>query len=186
MNKNYLVATIGNQSIHSVVGRIGGNIPEYFLDKSEQIDGYKFYLSIEHPAQKGMYLTILVPQQYDIMLEKNIYPHCAIKVIPHTSSIESKNCNYTLEQINKMNLVGYKTALEGEFITVTSQFNLLQDEIYYFENLVDAGYKPFLQIDEDYYPEELLTGSYIFGYGALYLYQHEETKEVIAGFWQYS
>ena len=43
-----------------------------------------------------------------------------------------------------------------------------------------------MQIDEDYYPEDILNGNYIFGYGALYLYKNFALNDIIAGFWQYS
>lgn len=44
----------------------------------------------------------------------------------------------------------------------------------------------FLSIDEDGYSEDVTIGSYPFGYGALYLYKHCTTNEIIAGFWQCS
>jgi len=43
-----------------------------------------------------------------------------------------------------------------------------------------------LSIDEDGYSEDVISGSYPFGYGALYLYKHHMTNKIIAGFWQYS
>ena len=44
----------------------------------------------------------------------------------------------------------------------------------------------FLQIDEDYYPDGVISGDYVLGYGAMYLYKHRKTNEIIVGFWQYS
>ena len=43
-----------------------------------------------------------------------------------------------------------------------------------------------MQIDEDYYPDDLIDGNYIFGYGALYLYKNIDNNKIIAGFWQFS
>lgn len=40
---------------------------------------------------------------------------------------------------------------------------------------------PFLQIDEEGYFQGM---EYVFMYGALYLYRHKVTGEIIAGFWQ--
>lgn len=43
-----------------------------------------------------------------------------------------------------------------------------------------------LLIEEDGYSEDVAIGNYPFGYGALYLYKHHITNEIIAGFWQCS
>ena len=39
-------------------------------------------------------------------------------------------------------------------------------------------------IDEEGYIEGVFDD--VFNFGAIYLYQHKETKEVVAGFWQCS
>lgn len=36
------------------------------------------------------------------------------------------------------------------------------------------------------YNDELLKGSYVFNFGALYPYKHDTAGEIIAGFWQFS
>lgn len=41
----------------------------------------------------------------------------------------------------------------------------------------------FLQIDEEGYRKNM---EYVFMYGALFLYKHNVTGNIIAGFWQYS
>ena len=46
------------------------------------------------------------------------------------------------------------------------------------------GYKFFMQIDEFYYPENIVKDRFIFSGGALYLYRKND--EIIAGFWQFS
>lgn len=40
-------------------------------------------------------------------------------------------------------------------------------------------------IDEDYYVDTTLKGSYIFAYGALSLFKQKETGEIVASFWQH-
>jgi hypothetical protein len=49
--------------------------------------------------------------------------------------------------------------------------------------LENNSYSFFLQIDEEGYSDEL---DHVFMYGALYLYKHNITGKVIAGFWQCS
>lgn len=73
-----------------------------------------------------------------------------------------------------------------DFLTKSKHPRLIQEESYDMEKLEKEGYEFFVQIDEDYYTEDLINENYIFGYGALYLYRHSENGTVIAGFWQYS
>ena len=73
-----------------------------------------------------------------------------------------------------------------DFFTKSRFPQLIQEESYDTEKLEKEGYEFFVQIDEDYYTEDLINENYIFGYGALYLYRHSENGTVIAGFWQYS
>ena len=103
-------------------------------------------------------------------------------------SDESNNDAFTIKDINKAVIVGYDK-VEGEefdFITKTEEARLIQSEDYYFDALKKDGYTFFMQIDEDYYPDELLDGNYILGYGALYLYKNISSGDIITGFWQCS
>jgi len=56
-------------------------------------------------------------------------------------------------------------------------------ELLYYEELEKDGYSFFLQIDEEGYRKNM---EYVFMYGALFLYKHNVTGNIIAGFWQYS
>ncbi|WP_212995085.1 hypothetical protein [Elizabethkingia argenteiflava] len=122
------------------------------------------------------------------MIDNNIYPNCSVKVFSHLFSEESDNTECTINHINNTPIKGYSKVESDEFnfITKSEHPKLIQDESYYFENLEKDNYTFFIQIDEDYYSENLIDGNYIFGYGALYLYRHNETGKIIAGFWQYS
>lgn len=183
-----LNAKISIFSDGNVIGRIGGNIPEFFLEKLDDIQGYKFYLTVQNPDDGHEYITILTPEGYDDMIDKNIYPNCSVKVFTHMFSDESNNDAFTIKDINKAVIVGYDK-VEGEefdFITKTEEARLIQSEDYYFDALKKDGYTFFMQIDEDYYPDELLDGNYILGYGALYLYKNISSGDIITGFWQCS
>lgn len=183
-----IIAKIEAILSHEVIGRIGGNIPDYFMDKLDNIREFNFYASFQHPENKDKYITILVPKSYNDMIDNNIYPDCSVKVFVHTLSSESNNKGYTIEHIKKTTITGYTKVSQDEFnfITKSESPTLIQDEEYYYENLKKDGYEFFMQLDEDYYPDNIIDGNYIFGYGALYLYRNLITGEIIAGFWQYS
>ncbi len=188
MFKYNLISKISIFSDDNVIGRIGGNIPEFFLDKQDVVRGYKFYLTVQNPDDGHEYITILTPGGYDEMIDNNIYPNCSVKVFTHTFSDESNIDAFTIKHINKAVIVGYdKVESEAfDFITKTEEARLIQSEDYYFDALQKDGYNFFMQIDEDYYPDTLLDGDYIFGYGALYLYKNISGGNIIAGFWQCS
>ena len=182
-----LIATIREKERNKTVGRIGGNIPCLFLDRESEIEGYQFYMVFQNPDNPKEYFSIFVPDDYGIMIDNNRYPDCSVKVFSHPFSKESDNTNYTLRSINKTFLVGYSEADDRfDFLTKSKHPQLIQDESYDMEQLEKDGYEFFVQIDEDYYTEDLINENYIFGYGALYLYRHSENGTVIAGFWQYS
>lgn len=185
MNK---VAKISLDSSSTEIGRIGGNIPTCFLEKKESIEGFRFYMTIQNPDNSDEYISIFVPDSYDTMVDENIYPNCSIKVFTHSFSVESSNSFYTLKELHKSSLTGYKEVEneEFDFVTKTHHPRLIQHEDYYLKKLDEDGFTFYLQIDEDYYPENLLSGNYILGYGALYLYKHKKTGNIIVGFWQYS
>lgn len=188
MIKCNLISKISIISDGNVIGRIGGNIPEFFLDKLDIVRGYKFYLTVQNPDDGHEYISILTPEEYDDIIDNNIYPNCSVKVFTHTFSNGSNNDAFTIKHINKAVIVGYDNveSEEFDFITKTEEARLIQPEDYYFDALQKDGYEFFMQIDEGYYPDALLDGDYIFCYGALYLYKNISGGNIIAGFWQYS
>ncbi|MCW3889055.1 hypothetical protein NW915_15945, partial [Enterobacter hormaechei subsp. hoffmannii] len=106
MLKSNLIAKISTLPDGNVIGRIGGNIPEFFLDKLDIVRGYKFYLTVQNPDEAHEYITILTPERYDDMIDKNIYPNCSVKIFTHTHSDESNNDAFTIKHINKAVIVG--------------------------------------------------------------------------------
>lgn len=182
----YLVAEINRLTEGNIVGRLGGNIPKCFLDKEEAIGGYDFYVSFQNPQEPDEYISVFVPKRYEIMIDNNIYPNCAIKVFTHKFSEESDNCEYTIKHIQKSNIIGYKQSDNPQFLTFSAYPILIQEEDFYTSMLNKDSYIFFMQIDEDYYPMNVIKGNYIFGYGALYLYKNIYNDKIIAGFWQYS
>ena len=185
MNK---IANISSDASCNEIGRIGGNIPACLLKNIDSFKHYKFFLMVQNPSASNEYLSIFVPESYDIMVDNNIYPNCSLKVFVHSFSEESNNDSYTLEGLRKSSIVGFEQVEDDEFgfITCAKSPQLIQDEDYYFEKLKEEGFDFLLQIDEDYYPDGVITGNYILGYGAMYLYKHRITNDIIVGFWQYT
>lgn len=118
----------------------------------------------------------------------NFYFSSFSRISCSSFSEESDNDDYTLEGVRKCSLTEFEEVQDDEygFITSGKRPQLIQDEDYYFETLKEDGFDFFLQIDEDYYPDGMISGDYVLGYGAMYLYKHRKTNEIIVGFWQYS
>lgn len=97
--------------------------------------------------------------------------------------VEKRNANLRMCSISE-----YSEDKDSEnvFIKIGGTPFLIQDEETYYKELEEHGFFFFLSIDEDGYSEDVIIGNYPFGYGALYLYKHHMTNEIIAGFWQYS
>lgn len=173
------------QCTSKLIGRIGGNVPGFFLNRQNEICDYRYYLTIQCPFSKDDYISIFVPKSFEKLIDNNIYPKCAVKVFSHPLSEESSNSEYTMDWIHRTAIEGYEESENCQFITVSKEPYLIHDEDFYIEKLHRDDYRFLLQIDEDYYPKNLLDGNYIFAYGTLYIYQNVLTKEIIAGFWQF-
>lgn len=173
------------------INRLGGNIPAYFDNKQDDINGMIFYGCFQHPLKNNLALSIFLPKDHDEMLENNIYPNCTIKIISHPESEESEITSFTNNDLNKIYFEPYKESYDDlpGLVKIGGSLELIQEEPYFYEALEQNGYSYLMKIDEDYYPDELLNGSYPFNYGALYLYYkilENENIDVIAGFWQHS
>ncbi|WP_294481721.1 hypothetical protein [uncultured Bacteroides sp.] len=170
----------------NVKGRVGGNPPKCI---EEQIPSdYNFYATLVHPEKGNTMLSVIIHQDYNTLIDNNIYPSIAVKVIEHEFSkigncTEKRNTNLGMCSISE-----YSEDKDSENILVKIGGTpiLIQDEESYYKELEEHGFSFFLSIDEDGYSEDVAIGSYPFGYGALYLYMHCTTNEIIAGYWQCS
>lgn len=182
-------------------GWIGGNAPEYFDDPAHPVHegdrNYLFYLSLIHPYQPERMISIFIPEEYEDSLEHNIYPDCSIKVLEHPVSTESRKELYTNRGLHHHHISAGEQCSDEQstdqpfLIKMGGTPRLLQNEEYYSAQLKEEGFSFFFQVDEDGYPDTLLQkdASYLFGYGALYVYAQIETAEIkrpVAGFWQFS
>jgi hypothetical protein len=180
-------AKINLGTTDNCIGRIGGNIPEVLKYLDTEIESHLFYMTFQNPTGNN-HISIFVPKDFNVMLESNIYPKCSIKVFMHPESFESLEHSYTIQEITKSGLSKFSVVdpSKFDFITILSNPAHIQDERYYFDRLETDGYEFLLQIDEEYYPDGLLSGNYVFGFGRLYLYKHKKSGRIIAGYWQYS
>lgn len=166
-----------------VRGRIGGNPPKVI---EEQIPtDFRFYATLVHPEKKGVMLSILVHKDFDTLLENNMYPSIEVKVIEHKYSDMGSNTDKRILNLGMNSISDYSENQGNNFLFIKAfgEPRLIQHKSYYYKELENNNYSFFLQIEEEGYRDDM---EYVFMYGALYLYRHNETGEVIAGFWQYS
>ena len=164
-------------------GRIGGNPPINI--ETEIPEGYAFYATLVHPEKEDKMLSILISNDFKILIENNIYPSIAVKVIEHKYSEMGSDINKAITSLSVNSITDYKEIQDDDFqfIKVGGEPRFIQYKDYYYEELEKDGYSFFLQIDEEGYRENM---EYVFIYGALYLYKQNITGEIIAGFWQFS
>ena len=170
----------------NIKGRIGGNPP--IAIESKIPERYGFYATLVHPDKEDKMLSILITKDLDKLVNNSIYPSIDIKVIEHEYSIMSTHSENSLENFNnKMFSIGEYTKEKDSkflFIKVGGEPRFIQNKEFYYKQLLEDNYSFFLMIDEEGYIEEAFDD--VFNFGALYLYKHNDTKEIIAGFWQCS
>lgn len=152
----------------NVKGRIGGNPPKCI---EEQIPcDYNFYATLVHPEKENIMLSIIIHQDYDTLIDNNIYPSIAIKIVEHEFSeigncTEMRNTNLGICSISE-----YSEDKDSENILVKIGGTpiLIQDEESYYKELEKHGFSFFLSIDEDGYSKDVAIGNYPFRYQGQY------------------
>lgn len=182
-------------------GWIGGNAPQFFDDQDDLIhegnQKYLFYLSLIHPFKPESMISIFIPEDYEEYLKNNMYPNCSIKVMEHPISTESIKEMFTNPGLKKHTisdgtLINDQKSMDQSFlIKVGGNPRLIQNEDYYFTNLMEESFSFLFQVDEDGYPETLVQHdyNYPFGFGSLYVFaviKATEMQHPVAGFWQFS
>ncbi|WP_121967106.1 hypothetical protein [Myroides sp. N17-2] len=167
-------------------GRMGGNIPK--LIENDLPDGYGFYATLVHPEKENTMLSICIDRDFERLLANDIYPNINIKVIEHEYSYMSDVDSSSLKDFGLCSISSYTDHITNKneflFIRVYGEPRMIQPKSRYYEQLEKDNYSFFLMIDEEGYDTDLIDT--IFMYGALYLYKHNVTGEVIAGYWQCS
>ena len=140
-------------------------------------------------------ISIFIPD-YETYLNYKIYPECAIKVFEHPfteqSNLSLLRTPFMQEQqyIVKTKICDTNQAIkEPSLIKFGGTPDLIQNKTFYYEALLNDGYKFLFQINENGYPDNLIKGNYPFSFGSLYMYAKitsEEFSNPLAGFWQCS
>lgn len=187
MTALHRVARILSASEKAESGRIGGNLP-LCLEGLKELEGYCFYATFENPNDSTQFISVCVPENYADMLRADIYPDCSIKVFQHPPSLEGMDRSHALSGIRRAGIGPYGKVEDDafDFLTCSKKPILLQEESYYESALLKDGFEFLMQVDEFYYPDGLIEGNVVFGFGALYLYTKGSSGEVVAGYWQYS
>ena len=168
----------------NIKGRIGG--PPPIIIENEIPKGYGFYATFVHPDKEDKMLSICIAKDFKFLLDNSRYPYTAIKVIEHTYSPMGNSIEKSLEDFEgaKASISRYESnEFEFDFIQVRGTPIFIQANAWYWENIDKDKYSFFLSINEEGYIDGLVD---ILCFGAIYLYQNNETKEIIVGFWQHS
>ena len=167
-------------------GRLGGNPP--VVIESLIPENYIFYATLIHPKKENSMLSILIHESFDTRIDNNIYPEIVVKVIEHEYSEQGSLENKRAHGMSMHSISDYDEEVDDKdffLVKAGGAPRLIQFNDYYYKDL-NYNHSYLLQIDEEGYSNDLVADNYPFNYGALYLYEENETNEVIAGFWQYS
>ena len=130
-------------------------------------------------------LSIIIHEDFDTLIKNNIYPSIEVRVIEHKYSEIGINTDKSIVELAVNSISNYSENQQEEFlfIKVGGEPRFIQWKDFYYKELENNNYSFFLQIDEEGYADNM---DYVFTFGGLYLYKHNNTGEIIAGFWQYS
>lgn len=165
-------------------GRIGGNPPKLIEDQLP--NEFQFYATLVHPEKENTMLSILVHKDFKTRIENSIYPSIAVNIIEHEYSETGTNMSKAMPELGVNSISEYNNTPDDRlFVKAGGEPRFIQYKDHYYKKLQEDNYSFFLQIDEEGYSNGLAK-TYIFSFGALYLYKHNETGKIIAGFWQFS
>ena len=130
-----------------------------------ELEGLLFYGSFQHPYQLETQVSVFFNGDPDELLQRRIYPDCAVRVFTHEPSAEGSDTRFTCDYLNLTSI----ESGDEEGLIIVGQPEMIQEEEYYTDALDRDGWEFLMQIDEAGYPDDLAT-TYPFFYGALYLY----------------
>jgi len=121
------------------------------------------------------------------LLSENYKRDTITYINEHNFSYEGDKYNLSLPQIGKTSSISDYSRNKQKFnlVQVGGRPDFIDDDPVYYEKLLADDYSFYLSIDEEGYDVPSMK-MVIFSYGAVYLYKHNKTGEIIAGFWQYT
>lgn len=181
--------------------KLGGMPPSYFdgTHEGELKNEYYYLFTLSDEFSEfidNKDLSVFIPKDYSNYGSTSLYPQLNVKCFIHeTSTISTEGSAYVHPEIVESSLAPIKKEdkLSDEeytyFIKIGSTPYLLQDEAYFYRDLIENDYKFIFQLDENGLTEDYLKGNYPFGFGAVYFYGiiniiNNSIANIIAGFWQ--
>ena len=128
----------------NVKGRIGGNPPE--IVENSIPEGYLFYATLVHPEKENMMLSIFIQGDFGKLLNDNIYPSVAVKVVEHEYSAIGTHSEKSIKKlsVNSISNYYYPQDSEFQFIKVGGEPRFIQWKDYYYEESEKDGYSFYL------------------------------------------
>lgn len=96
--------------------RIGGNPPAVI--ESIIPDNYNFYAVLNHPDKNGMMLSILINDNFDLLLENNIYPEIGVKVLEHEYSEIGTKADKSIQNLEMSSISDYSLENKSDFLFI--------------------------------------------------------------------
>ena len=206
VKKTHSIKLVIDKNDSNTGSRIGGFAPEYFNDKIEKYDlkNYLYYFTISNDIMDingGNEISIFIPKEFSEYNKNSIYPKFPIKCITHETSERGKDTivfNKYIQQhkIVSQGLVEDEEKIEDEEeiilnpiygIKIGGEPALLQDEEYYYKDLIRDNYQFIMQIDESGYLRDQIIGNEPFNHGMIYFYgkiKERKMEELVGGYWQ--
>jgi hypothetical protein len=191
--------------------RIGGFGPKFFDNSSiekYELKNYLYYFTVGNDIldniKNGNEISTFYPKDFLEYNRNYKYPDFPIKCIIHEPSergnneivynkeikqnkIISKGLAEDKEEVEDVDNMGGKIFQRKYGIKVGGNPALLQNEEYYYENLLKDNYQFILQMDESEYLRDQINGNEPFNHGIVYFYgkiKDKNIEEIIGGYWQ--
>lgn len=96
----------------NIKSRLGGNAPNFFDNKENELKDMYFYMTLENPFDQTKQFSIFTPKNFNERIDKNKYPDCASKLIEHPYSEMSDKDIFLCHDIKLSSIILTKIADE--------------------------------------------------------------------------
>lgn len=101
---------------NSLKARMGGNPPKIIENMIP--DHFNFCAVSNHPEKNGIMLSILINDNFDILLENNIYPEIEVRVIEHEYSEIGTKADKSIQNLEMSSISDYSLENESDFLFI--------------------------------------------------------------------
>jgi len=178
----------------STGSRVGGAAPALDYEPG-YLERFRYLCTLGHthvPTVGGQDISVFVRNGFFASDDDTRFPNIGIDCVMHAPAPPRNDNMGRLTDICEARLSEVGEARDSEYslIRIGAIPKLIQNEPSYAAALVEAGYSFIFELDEEGYDSDLLSGSYPFNYGALYVYGKRNAaglvSEVVAGYVQFS